>query len=162
MFTIKPDDLTSPATRALLSLHLAGMQADSPAGHVFALDLSGLLAPDVWVWSAWEGDSIASIGALKVHADGFGEVKSMRTHPDHLHRGAGAAILDRIIEHARQRGLMRLMLETGSGPGFEAAHALYRKRGFVEGRPFADYVQSPFNRFFRLDLTTAHTAACER
>lgn len=149
---VRVDDLSSGPTRALLTLHLSGMQANSPAGHVFALDLSGLEVPDVTVWSAWVGEAIAGIGALKDFGDGGGEIKSMRTHPDHLRKGVGAAILDRIIEDARVRGLWRLSLETGSGPSFEPALAMYRKRGFQSGGQFSNYQASAFNQFMHLAL----------
>ena len=113
---IRRDDLSSAATRELLRLHLAGMHANSPPGHVFALDLSGLQAPGVTVWSAWKGETVCGIGALEQLDVGSGEVKSMRTHPDHLRQGVGAAILEHIIREARARGFRRLSLETGRGP----------------------------------------------
>jgi putative acetyltransferase len=76
----------------------------------------------------------------------------MRTHPDYLRQGVGAAILEHIIGEARGRGLRRLSLETGQGPAFAPALALYRRRGFVDGEAFADYVRSPFNQFLHLTL----------
>lgn len=136
----------------MLALHLAQMHENSPPGHVFALDLSGLEAPNVTVWTAWDSDAIAGVGALKVLGDGAGEVKSMRTHPAHLRRGIAAALLERIVKEARSIGLYRLSLETGSGPAFEPALALYRRRAFKEGEAFADYVRSDFNQFLHLDL----------
>lgn len=148
-------DLDDPETQDLLRLHLAGMHASSPPGHSFALDLSGLQTPDISVWSAHEGDRLAAIGALKLLPDGNGEVKSMRTHPDYLRRGAAAAILETIIETARQQGSARLSLETGSGPSFEPALALYRRRGFANGEAFADYEPSEFNQFLHLPLGAA-------
>jgi putative acetyltransferase len=48
--------------------------------------------------------------------------------------------------------MTRLSLETGRGPAFEPALALYRRRGFVDGAAFADYEQSDFNRFLHLDI----------
>jgi putative acetyltransferase len=149
---IRIDDLSTAATRELLRLHLAGMHANSPPGHVFALDLSGLQASGVTVWSAWKDETVCGIGALKQLDAGSGEVKSMRTHPDHLRQGVGAAILEHIIREARGRGFRRLSLETGRGPAFEPALALYRRRGFIDGGAFADYVASPFNQFLHLDL----------
>jgi len=149
---VREDDLSSPQVQDLLRLHLAGMRDSSPPGHSFALDLSGLKAPGVTVWSAWRGDAVAGIGALKALGDGSAEIKSMRTHPDHLRLGVGAAILDRIIAEARRRGLKRLSLETGTGEPFEAALAMYRKRGFRSGGAFSDYVASAFNQFMHLDL----------
>lgn len=155
MFAIYEDDMSGEQTRGLLTLHLAGMNADSPTGSVFALDLSGLQVPEVTVWSAWQGDKIASIGALKMLGDAAAEVKSMRTHPDFLRKGAAAALLDHIIAAASSRKIKRLSLETGSGPPFEPALALYRQRGLVNGSPFADHVPSGFNQFLHLDLQTS-------
>lgn len=149
---IRLDDLSNPATQALLRLHLSGMHANSPPGHVFALDLSGLKAPNVNVWSAWNGDDICGIGALKQLDSNEGEIKSMRTHPDYLRRGVAAALLEHMIDEARRRGLRRLSLETGSGDSFEPALALYRRRGFVNGEAFSDYQKSDFNQFLHLQL----------
>ncbi|GAA5264887.1 putative acetyltransferase [Acidiphilium sp. MT5] len=152
MFEIREDDLSGEQTRALLALHLAGMHANSPPGSVFALDLSGLKAPEVTVWTAWCDGRVASIGALKMLADGNAEVKSMRTHPEFVRMGAGAAILETIIGTATARGACRLSLETGSGPTFEPALALYRRRGFTDGAAFAEYERSDFNQFLHLNL----------
>jgi len=152
MFEIREDDLSGEATKRLLALHLAGMHANSPPGNVYALDLSGLKLPGVTVWSAREGDEVIGIGALKAFDDGTGEVKSMRTHPGHLRRGIAALLLDQIIVRAQALGLTRLSLETGSGPEFEPALALYRKRGFVNGPAFSIYQHSAFNQFLHLQL----------
>jgi putative acetyltransferase len=149
---IHEDDLSGHATRALLALHLAGMHAGSPPGHVFALDLSGLQDATVTVWSVRRRDEVLGIGALKELGERGGELKSMRTHPDHLRRGVAALLLDHMIAEARRRRLRWLSLETGSGPAFEPALALYRRSGFVEGEPFADYARSAFNQFLHLDL----------
>lgn len=149
---IREDDLSGAQTQALLRLHLEGMHANSPPGHVFALDLTGLKTPDVTVWSAWSGDAIVGIGALRQIDALTGEVKSMRTHPDHLRKGVAASILEHIIVEARSKGLRRLSLETGSRPAFEAAVRLYRKRGFIAGDAFGDYEPSAFNQFLHLQL----------
>jgi len=149
---IREDDLSGEATRSLVRLHLEGMRAHSPPGSVFALDYSGLTSADVRLWTAWIREEIAGMGALRDLGDGTGEVKSMRTHPRFLRRGVGAALLEHIIAAARAAGMVRLSLETGSGPAFEPALALYRRRGFVSGAPFAQYTRSDFNQFLHLDL----------
>ena len=151
-WVIRPDDLSGSKTRELVRLHLEGMQAHSPPGCVFALDTSGLTAPDVTVWTIWQQDRIAGIGALKDLGDHAGELKSMRTHPDFLRRGVASALLEHIIDAARTRRMRRLSLETGSGTYFEPALTLYRRRGFVDGEEFADYKRSPFNQFLHLTL----------
>lgn len=149
---IREDDLSGRATQALLELHLAGMHATSPPGSVFALNLSGLKAAGITVWTAWREGALAGIGALKVLSDRTGEIKSMRTHPDHIRQGAAAALLLHIIAEAEALGLTRLSVETGSGPAFEPALALYRKHGFVNGAAFSDYQPSAFNQFLHLIL----------
>jgi putative acetyltransferase len=149
---IRRDDLSGEQTRALLALHLAGMSANSPPGHVFALDLSGLQAPGVTVWTAWIDGVVVGVGALKALGDGAAEIKSMRTHPDHLRKGVAAALLGHLVAEARRQGMRRLSLETGSGPAFEPALALYRRHGFEDGPPFGDYVRSDFNQFLHLRL----------
>lgn len=148
------DDLSSPATQDLLALHLRGMRQSSPPGTSFALDLTGLQSPDITVWSGWIGPSIAGIGALKDLGNGCGEVKSMRTHPRFLRQGVAAQLLEHIIRAAQDRGMRRLSLETGSGPSFEPALALYRRRGFVNGPAFGDYPRdSAFNQYLHLELS---------
>lgn len=149
---IRLDDLTGQAVQALLAAHLSGMQSNSPPGSVYALDLSGLKTPDVSVWSAWDGDRLMGIGALKELSNSAGEIKSMRTDSDYLRKGVGLSILNHIIEEAKQRGYKRLSLETGSGDEFEPALRLYRKRGFGNGPAFGDYVASAFNQFLHRTL----------
>ncbi|HSI38952.1 MAG TPA: GNAT family N-acetyltransferase [Xanthobacteraceae bacterium] len=149
---IRPDDLTSAATQALLRAHLAGMHANSPPGRVSALDLCGLQAPNVTVWSAWQGGEILGIGALRQWTTVHGELKSMRTHHLHLRKGVAAALLEHIIDEARRRGVRLLSLETGRGPSFEPALALYRRRGFKDGESFADYRPNDFSQFLHLSL----------
>ncbi len=151
-FEIRQDDLSGVQTRDLLRLHLAGMHTNSPPGSVFALDLSGLTAPEVTVWSAWRGPVIAGIGALKELGDQAGEIKSMRTHPNFLRSGVATALLEHIVRVARERGMKRLSLETGSGPAFEPALSLYHRRGFVDGEAFGQYRRSDFNQFLHLTL----------
>ncbi|WP_404336621.1 GNAT family N-acetyltransferase [Sphingomonas sp. MMS12-HWE2-04] len=145
---IREGGLEDPQVIAMLRLHLEGMRANSPKESVHALDLSGLQRADVTFWSAWEGDTLLGIGALRQLDSGHGEIKSMRTAPQQLRSGVGAALVGHILGVARARGYRRLSLETGTGPAFEAAHALYSKFGFTECGAFADYpTDDPFSRF---------------
>ncbi len=141
------DDLSSPAVQALVAEHLAGMHGNSPPGHVNALALEGLRRPDVTFWSAWCGQSLCGCGALKELDGASGEVKSMRTRPAFLRKGVGQAVLDQILRTARSRGYERLYLETGTGPAFAAAHALYLRNGFDWCGPFGGYAATDFNVF---------------
>ncbi|MBM4385415.1 MAG: GNAT family N-acetyltransferase [Deltaproteobacteria bacterium] len=149
---ITPGDFDDPRVLELLRLHLAGMHESSPPGSVYALDLSGLKSPDVSFFAAWEDAALVGMGALKELASAHGELKSMRTHPAHLRRGVAARILEHLIALARERGYRRVSLETGTGPAFEPALALYRRRGFAFGEKFGDYEASAFNVFMHLEL----------
>jgi putative acetyltransferase len=136
----------------LIAFHQRAMQEGSPPGLSFALDLSGLTDAAVTVWTVEVDERIAAIGAMKRLDSISAEVKSMRTHPDFLRQGIAAALLETIIAHARAEGVRRLSLETGSGPAFEPALALYRRRGFVNGPAFADYSLTDFNQCLHLAL----------
>jgi len=151
---IKPGDFDDSRIKALLTRHLEGMHANSPPGHVFALDWSELQTPDISFYALWEGDELLGFGALKELDATSGEIKSMRTADAHLREGVAARILDHIIAEARSRGYSRLSLETGSGPAFEPAVALYRRRGFTDGDAFGGYDKSAFNQFLHLDLVS--------
>lgn len=148
MIEIREDDLSGAGVQALLRLHLHGMAEHSPPDSVHALGIEALRAPDVTFWTTWEADELLGCGALRALDNGHGEVKSMRTAPGHLRKGVAAALLDHIVRTAKARGYARLSLETGSGPAFEPAHAFYRRFGFSDCGPFADYpADDPFSRF---------------
>jgi putative acetyltransferase len=144
--------LNDPRVVELLHAHLTRSREETAPGSAHALDLSGLLAPEVTFWSAWEGDALVGVGALKRLGDDHGEVKSMHTVETARGRGVGLAILRHIIATARARGMSRLSLETGSWPYFVPARALYAKHGFVECPPFGDYIFDPNSVFMTLEL----------
>ena len=146
------DDLTGLEIRALLETHFAGMIANSPAESCHFLDFDGLNAPDVTFWSIWDGEKLTGCGALKELSNDHGEIKSMRTHGDHLRKGAGTAMLIHIISEGRRRRYQRLSLETGSSEGFLPARTLYEAHGFEYCAPFGDYVEDPFSRFMTLAI----------
>ncbi|WP_411290453.1 GNAT family N-acetyltransferase [Sphingorhabdus sp.] len=146
------DDLTGVEIRALLESHFAGMLANSPPESCHFLDFDGLNAPDVTFWSIWDGEKLAGCGALKELSNDHGEIKSMRTHGDHLRKGVGAAMLIHIISQGRRRRYHRLSLETGSSEGFLPARTLYEAHGFKYCAPFGNYVEDPFSRFMTLAI----------
>lgn len=149
---IRVDDLTDPQVLALLTEHLAGMHAVTPAEHVHALDVSALRSPPVTFWTAWDGPLLLGCGALKELSPTHGEIKSMRTPSALRRRGAGRAILAHIIEVARHRDYTRLSLETGTHLAFAPAQALYRSVGFQPTGPFGSYRASSDNTFMTLEL----------
>ena len=149
---IEEGDLDEPDVIALLGEHLQGMADHSPPESIHALDVEGLKAPDITFWTMRDGRELLGCIALKQLDEKHGEIKSMRTVSAHLRRGIAAALLEHLVAEAGRRCYDRLSLETGSGPGFEAAHALYRKFGFEYCGPFASYRDDPFSRFMTFEL----------
>jgi putative acetyltransferase len=149
---IEIDDLSRPEIRALLDEHLQSMFELSPPESVHALDLEKLRQPDITFWSAWDGPILLGCGALKELGPRHGEVKSMRTPSAMRRKGAGRAILSRIIEVARARSYDRLSLETGSMAAFGPAQALYESFGFSYCGPFGEYQEDPNSVFMTLRL----------
>ncbi len=149
---IVPGDFADSRVLSLLREHLEGMHANSPHGSVYALDFSGLQAPDISFFTVWRGEELLGCGAIRQLDETTGEIKSMRTTHAHLRQGVGARMLEHLLALARSRGYRRVSLETGSGAAFEPALSLYRRYGFVNGGSFGDYVATDFNRFLHRDL----------
>jgi putative acetyltransferase len=149
---IRAGGLDDPQVQTLLALHRAESIGSTPPGYRFALDLSGLRRPDVTFWSAWDGETLLGMAALRELAPDHGEVKSMRSAPDALRQGVGRALLHHLIAAARARAYARLSLETGTAPMFGPANAMYEAAGFRDCPPFGDYPESPHNRFMALEL----------
>ena len=144
--------LDDPRVQALLAHHVTTARAQTSPGSAHALDLSGLRSRDMQFWSAWEGDQVTGVGALKRLSASHGEIKSMHTAEAHRRKGMASAMLGHIIATARHMGLSRLSLETGSWAYFDPARALYRRHGFVECPPFGAYVPDPNSVFMTLEL----------
>ena len=146
------DDLSSPTVAQLLQQHLADMHSTSPPESVHALDLNALKAANIKFWCVWKNQQLLGCGALKLHDDKHGEIKSMRTHHEHRRKGVAAAMLQHIITYAHDQKLARLSLETGSQTFFVPAHQLYLRHGFQFCGPFADYQDDPNSKFMTLSL----------
>ncbi|HXT38995.1 MAG TPA: GNAT family N-acetyltransferase [Candidatus Angelobacter sp.] len=144
--------LDDARVHTLLVHHFITARAETAPGSAHALDLSGLKSPDVQFWSAWDGEHLVAIGALKRLSESHGEIKSMHTEQSRRRKGAGSAMLRHIIERARRMGYSRLSLETGAWPYFIPAREFYKRHGFVECPPFGSYVPDPNSVFMTLEL----------
>jgi putative acetyltransferase len=149
---VLPGDFDDAQVQALLRFHVDAMRDSGPPETCYVLDLSALKTPDISFYVAWDGDRVVGMGALKALDATTCEIKSMRTHADHLRKGVARTVLEHLLAEARKRGYRRVSLETGTGPLFEAASSLYLRYGFVDGEAFADYAPSAYNRFMHLDL----------
>ncbi len=149
---IRLGEFSDARVMALLHEHLAAMHGNSPPGSVYALGAAALQCPEIAFFTAWRGDALLGCAALKQLSATWGELKSMRTATAHLRQGVASSLLQHLLSVARSRGYRRVSLETGSGPAFEPALALYRRYGFCNGEAFADYASTTFNQFLHLEL----------
>jgi putative acetyltransferase len=149
---IKEGDFNNPLVMDLLNIHLSGMHENSPAESVYALDFSDLQKPNISFWTVWEQETLLGCGALKKISSTHCEIKSMRTHPDHLRKGVAAKTLEHILNFAKSHSFEKISLETGSGTSFDPAISLYQSYGFTNGDSFGEYQKSEFNQFFHLTI----------
>lgn len=153
---VATEDPAAADVVALLAEHLADMHATSPAESVHALDVQALRAPHVTFLAARDGAGVLlGVGALAMLDPHHGEIKSMRTAHDARGRGVAAAVLASIVSLARERGLDRISLETGTQGFFAPAHRLYERHGFAACDPFGSYGPDPHSRFYTRVLTRA-------
>ena len=149
---IRQDDPTAPALAALMAEHVAFGRAHTPPGNAHVLEPAALRADAITFWTAWDGQTLLGMVALKELDASHGEIKSMRTATLALRRGVARALLGHVIAQARARGYTRLSLETGTAPPFAPANRLYEAAGFVDGPAFGGYPASPHNRFMTMPL----------
>ena len=80
------------------------------------------------------GEDLAGIACLKALAPGIAEVKRMYVRPNHRKAGMGRALLNRLLQEARQAGYQLVRLD--SARFMKEAHQLYRSIGFKEIAPY--------------------------
>ena len=121
----------------------------TPREFQFQLTAEQMAEPSVTLFVARTAASRAvGMGALKDHGSGLGEVKRMFTLPEVRGQRVGAAILQQIEGLARDKGITRLVLETGEAEGFEPAYRAYERGGFTMCGPVLDYPDSGYSRFY--------------
>lgn len=142
-----------PDVRALVADLNATMIPLTPREFQFQLTAEQMAEPTVTVFVARDATGRAvGMGSLKDHGDGLGEVKRMFTLPEVRGQRVGAQLLKRIERLAGERGIARLVLETGEAPGFEAAYRVYERGGFTRCGAVLDYPDSGWSRFYEKKL----------
>ncbi len=148
---ISIDDPSADDVRELLERHLAYARENTPPEDVYALEVDALLDPSVTLFGYRDG-GLLGVAALKRLDARDAEIKSMHTAEEARGRGIGRALVEHIVGVARERGYRRISLETGAGPAFAAARALYASAGFTPCGPFGDYTPSPRSAYMTLSL----------
>jgi putative acetyltransferase len=131
-----------PDVRALLERHLAFARETTPEGGVHALDVDALLDPSVTLFAFRRDRELLAVGAVKMLDAQHAELKSMHTRDSARGQGIGRAMVDHLVEFARERGVCRVSLETGNFEAFAPARSLYASAGFEPCAQFGEYVGS--------------------
>jgi putative acetyltransferase len=139
-------DGVSELIRALDS-YLSGLYP--PESNHF-LDLEQLAAPAIRLFVARRDGLPVACGALRIDAEGYGEIKRMYVIPAARGQGLGRAILGRIEDEARRAALGLMRLETGVHQA--EAIALYRSSGYADCPPFGEYRPDALSRFMEKRL----------
>lgn len=139
--------------RAMVADLNAYMMPLTPREFQFQLTVEQMAEPTVTVLLARDSNGrLVGMGSLKEHGGGLGEVKRMYTLPEVRGQRVGSALLQRIEQLAREKGLTRLVLETGEAPGFEQAWRVYERGGFTVCGAVLDYPDSGYSRFYEKNL----------
>jgi putative acetyltransferase len=119
------------------------------------IDPGTLAVPGTHLLVARVDGVAAGCCALLEQDEGCAELKRMIVPEDFRRQGIGEALLRATEAEARRLGIATLRLEVGIRN--EAAHAMYRRAGFMPCEPFPPHVASPISRFLakRLAARTA-------
>ncbi|WP_410568044.1 GNAT family N-acetyltransferase [Amycolatopsis sp. cmx-4-61] len=100
---------------------------------------------------ARDADGIAvGCGGLRLLGPGSGEVKRMYVEPSARGTGVATALLRALEDHARDLGITRLLLETGTGQ--PDAIRFYQREGYEPIEAYGPYRGEPLSRCFARDL----------
>lgn len=150
-FTISTETPLSDDVRALVKELNEFTFELTPAEFCHHMTVEQMAQPDLTLFVARDASGATlGMGALKRHANGVGEVKRMFVKPEARGLGVGGAILARIEDLARQEGVTRIVLETGSN--FDAAKRVYERGGFATCEPVLDYPPSAWTAFYAKTL----------
>jgi putative acetyltransferase len=123
--------------RSLVAELDALLNADSPPENRHGYSIERIFQPGVLFFIArLDGEAVGCGGVA--FADGFAEVKRMYVRPPARGRNVATALLKRLEDEARGRGVRRLVLETGDNR--YAAIKFYEREGFTRCGPFGPYL----------------------
>jgi putative acetyltransferase len=151
-FTIAIESPLSDDVRALVQALNEFTFTLTPKGYCHHMTVEQMAQPDTTLFVARDASGAPlGMGALRRHADGVGEVKRMFVKPEARGLGVGGAVLASIERLARDEGLTRLVLETGSN--FDAAKRIYERGGMAPCEPVLDYPPSAWTAFYAKSLS---------
>ena len=144
----RPDSAEAVQLIAELDSYLNGLPYTPESRHAFSVDK--LVREGVAFFVMRYEEKPAGCGGIKLFGTEYGEVKRMFVRPVYRGLGLGKAILDRLAEHARERKVNLLRLETGIYQ--TEAIGLYERYGFQRRPPFGEYKENRLTIFFEKSI----------
>jgi putative acetyltransferase len=152
--TVAVEPAEQPDVEALLGEGERYALSLYPPDSCYLLDVRELAAPGVTVWVARsDGGSALGMVALVEARDGTAEIKRLFVRDEARGLGCATLLMDALEQHARDRGVARILLETG--PKQHAAIALYERRGYERIENFGPYVGDDFSYCMARELDAA-------
>jgi putative acetyltransferase len=145
MVETKRLDPQSQVARALMGDLDSHLRRLYPAESCHLDPVEELAQSHVRFLGAFEGDKLVGCGAVKLLAEGYGEIKRMYVSPEARGKGAGRTILLALEFIAARARIPILRPETGVHQ--HEAIQLYRRHGFTEIGPFGDYSEDPLSLY---------------
>jgi putative acetyltransferase len=130
-------DAPTDDARALIGELDAELAGPFPPENRHGLSVERVFQPGVLFFVARLDGAAVGCGGVALGDDGFAEVKRMYVRPPARGGNVAAAILARLEDAARSRGVRRLTLETGDV--LQAAHRFYERSGFTRCGAFGAY-----------------------
>jgi putative acetyltransferase len=152
--SIRSERADHPQVVALLDAldrYLAGLYPPE-ANHI--MSVAELLAPEVSLFAAWQGERIVGTGAvrrMRTVGRPYGEVKRMYVDPSMRGQRIAERLLGAIEGALRDDGFEWALLETGSAQ--REAVRLYERCGFSRRAPFGGYPDNGQSLFMAKQLS---------
>jgi putative acetyltransferase len=140
---IRRSTLASPEAARLvaaLNVELTATFPEPGATH-FSLSDGQIATGDGAFLIAYIDNVAVGCGAVRRLDESTGEVKRMYVEPSVRGRGIGRALVEALEHEARQLGVTRIVLETGTR--LAPAIKMYEAMGYVRIPLFGEYLSSP-------------------
>ena len=109
-------------------------------------EFESFVPPESIVYIISFDGKIAGMGGLKRNNEEMAEIKRMYVKPDFRGKGLGNAVMNKLIETAKEFGYSKLRLDTG--PFMTTAHKVYKSAGFYE---IEEYLEAEVPLILRYD-----------
>jgi putative acetyltransferase len=153
--TIERTSAPTDDARALVEALEAELSGDFEPHQRHGLSLDKIFQPHIAFFVARLNGEAVGCGGIAFE-DGFAELKRMYVRPHARGKGVVQALIARLEEEARTRGVTRLLLETGDV--LHAAIRVYERAGFKRCEAFGAYRALPPHTIDRSVFLEKHLA----